>query len=1448
MKTKENEKYKNKINDKIAIFDTNPNYNMHKRKTAVFEINRNDLNSFDKRVQIYQPKKQNDEINLRKTLDTRKLEKKENKYSLKNENKENSKNKKMSKALISSTSNTSSNIEYGKLVKKDISQSYKINEQKVQNKRKTSDNTAVIPQKNDFLEIINKFNQNEDKNKIIKNTNNNSKRKVKSKEKVNKINYNNNRNNENKKYINNSKNQNDINNNTYNNYNNNTFNINRNKNKNSFNNYNNYNKDIKELPNKTLPKENKVLDTVQLFSKNTKKTEQEKNYKINNENKKKNNNIIKDRIAFFSNDNLNKSFEKKMDKNKINEINEENKVNIKYNKEPKKSENINYINNKNSNIYEKKYNKKENFEKCEKLSNKKKPDNKENNPEKKQEKKQEVNVEKNIEKNIEKKQEKNIEKKQEKIIKKDQEKNNEKNNEKNIDKNLEKKQEKNIKKEQEKNIEKDIKSSPKKIIPEPNKIYNIHKKENNINVINNNLFSKKYSKQINQKYFIPKNNSKINEEIEEISIKANKKFRTSNSLPRVKTKSLNDNDIEYINLNKIQINSETKTNSFCKAFFIVSFPKKNNKIVEDSEGILSDCQHEECSCLPAFDPEIIYKYPEKDSKELEINNILASICFPNLIKVCYSDEEDKIYTLKNYRTVFTNQIGDRYFSMMYHFYIRMNNNNFYNIYDCKLFEKLAIKYSGEIDENIEPKTKIINNINSKKYIYIPYCICLISKYPYFSQMEKCLQSIMLTIKDSNFKNNELNEIISYIVNSIPSPYLKTSISFPVPNSSDIIEINPIIYQELYLYGDNKMFLLEKLSVNNLVLLFRLLLFEQKILFISNDYDNLTLLTLNLISLLYPFSWVHIYIPIITEKMLKYLQSFLPFISGMHKNLFEKEKVQDILFSSHKDLFIFDIDNNSFDISCNLAGKKRVNFNKLLNKNVPPFPRGIEELILKQLNILKAYIKKYSITEKNYITINIKIKLLFIQVFIKLLYDYKNYLTIVDDLPVFNTNALLKERPESDSIFYKELTTTQLFQIFIQNSLNYINNKNSDNFLFDELIRRYLNYNNINRNKIIYIILLDEFIKFMKNDYYDINKTYIVKPSQLKFFQKIEMKLNNQKGAKLIQDVNYYLKEMFNYRQYLNENGIVKENKRIVYNDINISNKNDVKSIGYYITEEEKNENEKNKNNIKEEKKKLQNKKDNNKKDNNKKKDNKNVEKDFSDNDDEELSNVEKEDIRDNIRGTLTRVFKSDKVNVVKDSAVLISSLEKEYGRKYFVDIIEGNKNNKEIKILNEDSFKILLEVITKLLLKLNYNRKNIIYTIKVIKSCFYFKTIFNKVDYLLYEKIFEILTKNFNMFNSILFWELWIEDELDEKDIEMINKFKKIKEENTFYYIDEDDEEFIKFKDHYKKQLKEARKNMEIMKLNRSLMLSVVQELCQNNSLEDEFQKEQVVEIMKMNV
>ena len=55
-----------------------------------------------------------------------------------------------------------------------------------------------------------------------------------------------------------------------------------------------------------------------------------------------------------------------------------------------------------------------------------------------------------------------------------------------------------------------------------------------------------------------------------------------------------------------------------------------------------------------------------------------------------------------------------------------------------------------------------------------------------------------------------------------------------------------------------------------------------------------------------------------------------------------------------------------------------------------------------------------------------------EVFTELLYDYKNYSYIIDDYPVFNSFLYIKDK-KSDKNFFKELTSTQLFQMLIQNS-------------------------------------------------------------------------------------------------------------------------------------------------------------------------------------------------------------------------------------------------------------------------------------------------------------------------------------------------------------------------------------------------------------------------------
>ena len=125
---------------------------------------------------------------------------------------------------------------------------------------------------------------------------------------------------------------------------------------------------------------------------------------------------------------------------------------------------------------------------------------------------------------------------------------------------------------------------------------------------------------------------------------------------------------------------EIKNDNFCECFFLASVPYENGKIVENSENNIPDCQHDFCSYLPAMQPEIIYKYPKEDIKGLEINNLAASICFPNGIKMCYEEDEEKIKTVKNYRSSFTNQVGQRFFAMTYHFFLKMAYSDFFNIY------------------------------------------------------------------------------------------------------------------------------------------------------------------------------------------------------------------------------------------------------------------------------------------------------------------------------------------------------------------------------------------------------------------------------------------------------------------------------------------------------------------------------------------------------------------------------------------------------------------------------------------------------------------------------------------------------------------------------------------------------------------------------------------------
>ena len=83
-----------------------------------------------------------------------------------------------------------------------------------------------------------------------------------------------------------------------------------------------------------------------------------------------------------------------------------------------------------------------------------------------------------------------------------------------------------------------------------------------------------------------------------------------------KRKIIKNNEI-FLDMKNISEEDDKfiKDDTFCESFFLASFPTENGKIVEGSEKDLADCNHEDCSKLPAMLPEIIYKYPQDDKKD-----------------------------------------------------------------------------------------------------------------------------------------------------------------------------------------------------------------------------------------------------------------------------------------------------------------------------------------------------------------------------------------------------------------------------------------------------------------------------------------------------------------------------------------------------------------------------------------------------------------------------------------------------------------------------------------------------------------------------------------------------------------------------------------------------------------------------------------------------------------
>ena len=304
-------------------------------------------------------------------------------------------------------------------------------------------------------------------------------------------------------------------------------------------------------------------------------------------------------------------------------------------------------------------------------------------------------------------------------------------------------------------------------------------------------------------------------------------------------------------------------------------------------------------------PEILDSYPNKESQ----NQAVSLFCFPEGIQI-----KDKLESLKCFNFVLTDEFGER-------------------IYGSSLIflEEISISIKEAFIPTYDDPTKTF---------YIPKAICILSKYPFYYNCLLFLKELYKIVESKIINKVPIERIICTFVDSL---YIQTYDKILRFNMKDI-------YLDFYripnygkLWDTNDKYLetlFRVLSYEQIITAWKALLLEKKLFLICSSKAVLSQVAHSLINLLFPFKWIHVYVPILPEKLKLFIESPVPLIIGISFHIDLNEIPEDSL--------ILNINKNCFE-----------NYMEKL----PPLPNKLNKILMNNLMKLK---KEYNLDNPQYV--------------------------------------------------------------------------------------------------------------------------------------------------------------------------------------------------------------------------------------------------------------------------------------------------------------------------------------------------------------------------------------------------------------------------------------------------------------------------------------------------
>ncbi|XP_078529899.1 DENN domain-containing protein 5B isoform X2 [Lissotriton helveticus] len=198
---------------------------------------------------------------------------------------------------------------------------------------------------------------------------------------------------------------------------------------------------------------------------------------------------------------------------------------------------------------------------------------------------------------------------------------------------------------------------------------------------------------------------------------------------------------------------------------------------------------------------------------------------------------------------------------------------------------------------------------SKDTLYVSKCICLITPLPFMQACRKFLSQLHKAVTSQQPPPLPLESYIHNVLYEVPLP--------PPGRSLKLYGVyEPIICQrpglsELPLSDYPLREAFELLGLENLVQLFTCVLLEMQILLYSQDYQRLMTVAEVITTLLFPFQWQHVYVPILPASLLHFLDAPVPYMMGLQsKEGTDRSKLE---LPQEANLCFVDIDNHFIEL-------------------------------------------------------------------------------------------------------------------------------------------------------------------------------------------------------------------------------------------------------------------------------------------------------------------------------------------------------------------------------------------------------------------------------------------------------------------------------------------------------------------------------------------------------